>query len=144
MLAALPLLLSGCLQGGGMGMGGGMGSAGDHHEQMHGSGETMADPYTGQEDLQFVIEAGVPSEFRFTPDRFNVTAGATVGVTFTNRGDTAHEFAILELDLHLHAASGQTVQGSFTAPAAGEYGFGCYIPGHYEAGMKGTMTVQGA
>ena len=30
---------------------------------------------------------------------------------------------------------------SFTAPAAGTYTFLCTYPGHYAAGMKGTLTV---
>jgi plastocyanin len=31
---------------------------------------------------------------------------------------------------------------TFTAPAAGEYLFICTYPGHYAAGMKGTLTVE--
>ena len=31
---------------------------------------------------------------------------------------------------------------TFTAPAAGNYIFLCTFPGHYVAGMKGTLTVK--
>jgi azurin len=37
---------------------------------------------------------------------------------------------------------GETGSASFTAPAAGTYTFLCTFPGHYIAGMKGTLTVQ--
>jgi azurin len=37
---------------------------------------------------------------------------------------------------------GETGSTSFTAPAAGTYTFLCTFPGHYAAGMKGTLTVK--
>ena len=37
---------------------------------------------------------------------------------------------------------GATGTASFTAPAAGTYTFLCTFPGHYVAGMKGTLTVK--
>jgi uncharacterized cupredoxin-like copper-binding protein len=40
------------------------------------------------------------------------------------------------------AAPGATVNADFTAPAAGTYVYICTEPGHYAAGMKGTLTVQ--
>ncbi len=39
------------------------------------------------------------------------------------------------------AGPGQTVVVEFTAPAPGQYVFLCNFPGHYAAGMHGTMTV---
>jgi plastocyanin len=36
---------------------------------------------------------------------------------------------------------GETGTASFAAPAAGTYTFLCTFPGHYVAGMKGTLTV---
>lgn len=36
---------------------------------------------------------------------------------------------------------GDVVQTTFTAPAPGEYPFLCTFPGHYVAGMHGTMVV---
>ena len=37
---------------------------------------------------------------------------------------------------------GETGTASFAAPAAGSYIFLCTFPGHYVAGMKGTLTVK--
>ncbi|GAB4198939.1 MAG: plastocyanin/azurin family copper-binding protein [Roseiflexaceae bacterium] len=39
-------------------------------------------------------------------------------------------------------AGGQNETITFTAPAAGTYTYICTYPGHYGAGMKGTLTVQ--
>jgi uncharacterized cupredoxin-like copper-binding protein len=36
---------------------------------------------------------------------------------------------------------GGTANGNFTAPAAGTYVYLCTEPGHYAAGMRGTLTV---
>lgn len=36
---------------------------------------------------------------------------------------------------------GESGTATFTAPAAGTYTFLCTFPGHYAAGMKGTLTV---
>ena len=38
-------------------------------------------------------------------------------------------------------AGGEAGTASFTAPAAGTYTFLCTFPGHFVAGMKGTLTV---
>jgi azurin len=37
---------------------------------------------------------------------------------------------------------GESGTASFTAPAAGTYTFLCTFPGHFTAGMKGTLTVK--
>jgi azurin len=39
------------------------------------------------------------------------------------------------------AGPGDTVTTEFTAPAPGDYTFLCNFPGHFIAGMKGTMIV---
>lgn len=41
------------------------------------------------------------------------------------------------------AGGGETVDVTFTAPAkAGKYDYLCTFPGHFAAGMKGTLTVK--
>jgi len=41
------------------------------------------------------------------------------------------------------AGGGETVDVTFTAPAkAGKYDYICTFPGHFAAGMKGTLTVK--
>ena len=43
--------------------------------------------------------------------------------------------------LKVVAKPGQTVTLDFTPTAKGTYEYVCTIPGHKEAGMKGTITV---
>ena len=38
--------------------------------------------------------------------------------------------------------AGGTGTGTFTIERAGTYTFVCSVPGHSDAGMKGTITVQ--
>lgn len=45
----------------------------------------------------------------------------------------------------LRVAAGQTATMTFVVPSkAGSYEFGCFVEGHYEAGMKGALTILGA
>lgn len=134
--------LAGCVETTSDGMG-------DHHDDghaddHHGTSEDANLPYTGQEDVLVTIVAGDPDEFRFVPDNFTVQEGQSVGVTFRNDGGIPHEFSIKDYDFHIHLDPGEEAQGSFVADEEGTLVFGCYIPGHFESGMKGTMTVEHA
>ena len=41
------------------------------------------------------------------------------------------------------AGAGETVEVTFKVPAAaGEYPYICSFPGHFQAGMKGTLAVK--
>lgn len=149
LLVGLLLLLSGCVSG----WGPETTPADRHHhdgphmhdwddEDDHDDAEGVG-PYTGNETVTLEVTAGEPREFRFSPDTYEVPAGATVGVIFTNVGDAEHEFAIEAADFHIHADPGETVRASFLAPSEpGEYEVGCYLPGHFESGMKGTLVVR--
>jgi len=64
------------------------------------------------------------------------TEGLTVGV---DKGYLPEDPANIIAHTPLSNA-GQTVEVSFTAPAAGTYTFFCTVPGHYPV-MKGTLTV---
>ncbi len=83
------------------------------------------------------------TEFKFDPSTINAAPGQTVNVTFKNAGTVQHTFVIKEANVKLTADPGQTVTGSFTAPStAGSYTYFCDVPGHEDAGMKGTLTVK--
>jgi uncharacterized cupredoxin-like copper-binding protein len=86
-----------------------------------------------------------------------VSAGQTVNVTLKNNGSVDHTWVVLKQGVNdttssqfsadqalftVKAAAGQTGTGSFTAPAAGQYEIICDVPGHLDAGMKGTLTVK--
>jgi uncharacterized cupredoxin-like copper-binding protein len=97
------------------------------------------------------------TEFKFDPADETVNAGQTVNVTLDNKGTVDHTWVVLKQGVNdttssqfsadqalftVKAAAGQTGTGSFTAPAAGQYEIICDVPGHLDAGMKGTLTVK--
>ncbi len=105
------------------------------------------------------------TEFAFDPATVTVGTGTEVTVTAENQGSVEHDFVVLdqgreiaaETDLpedleevrvewavaSLHTDPGTTETGTFTAPAAGDYQIICMVPGHFSAGMEGTLTVEG-
>jgi len=46
-------------------------------------------------------------------------------------------------EIELEPGGEITLRLTIPADAAGSYEMGCFLPGHYEAGMKGTVTIEG-
>lgn len=108
------------------------------------------------------IEVGMSDEMRFTPDVIKVKRGDVIKFKHTNNGKQMHEFVLgtpESLDGHAemmkkfpgmeheepymaHVAPGKSSEIMWKFSKAGEFSFGCLIPGHYDAGMKGTVIVQ--
>ncbi len=98
------------------------------------------------------------TEFKFTPDKFIVPASQNITLTMINKGKLPHEFVIIKKgeqvtlpfdeddeekvywEHEVEAGERETV--TFIAPPEpGEYEVICGITGHFEAGMKATLTV---
>lgn len=98
---------------------------------------------------------------RFSPDTLTVQAGETVRFVVRNTGRMLHEMVIGtpdELARHaammakfpgmehdeaymVHVDPGKTGEIVWHFNRAGSFEFACLIGGHYEAGMRGTITV---
>jgi len=98
---------------------------------------------------------------RFTPDKLAVQEGDTVRFVVRNTGRMLHEMVIgtpAELAKHaalmakfpdmehdeaymVHVGPGKTGEIVWRFNRAGTFEFACLIAGHYEAGMRGTLTV---
>ena len=107
------------------------------------------------------IQVEMADTMRFTPDNLTVKTGDTVKFVVKNAGKQMHEMVLgteKELKEHAalmlkfptmeheepymaHVAAGKKEEIVWQFTKAGEYHFGCLIPGHYEAGMKGKITV---
>ncbi|MEI6547183.1 MAG: plastocyanin/azurin family copper-binding protein, partial [Burkholderiales bacterium] len=105
------------------------------------------------------IEMG--DDMRFSPSVLTVVAGEPVKLVVVNRGKLPHELVIgtaAELahhqremtsgsaahhhsDSEISVEAGQSREVLRTFDKSGELGIACFQPGHYEAGMKGTLTV---
>jgi len=98
---------------------------------------------------------------RFSPEQLAVQEGETVRFVVINKGNMQHEMVIGtpdELARHAammakfpnmqheeaymaHVAPGKTGDIVWTFNRAGGFKFACLIAGHYEAGMRGTITI---
>lgn len=95
----------------------------------------------GEAEGQSITVAG-RDDFTFNPETLSASVGQTMNVTLDNEGVLEHNFVIQELGVSLGPVpGGQTASGSFTPSAAGSFEYYCDVPGHREAGMVGTLTV---
>lgn len=98
----------------------------------------------------------------FEPASLVVSEGETLKLKFVNKGELDHEFV---MDVHdgimehkelmerfpemehddpnsIRLAPGATGEIVWTFAKAGDFGFACLIPGHYDSGMKGDIRVR--
>lgn len=100
--------------------------------------------------------ADAVSGFRFQPDAWTVPAGQEFTFTLTNTDAVAHNWKVLskeiaeesefEESLVLVGTGAENVAAGATGTAtgtleAGTYQVICSVPGHFAAGMKGTLTA---
>src|SRR5215472_9604450 len=81
------------------------------------------------------------SEFKFSPANIQVPAGQKISFTLVNTGVVEHDLTIQAAAFTLLAKAGQTAIGEYTFDRPGVFDFFCSVPGHKDAGMKGTLTV---
>ncbi|HEY7735866.1 MAG TPA: cupredoxin domain-containing protein [Candidatus Limnocylindrales bacterium] len=83
------------------------------------------------------------SEYTFDPSTLTTSAG-TVTFEVTNSGNEEHEFEIFQGETVVDEVEGLLpgITNELRVDlAAGDYIYVCKLPGHEEAGMKGTLTV---
>jgi nitrite reductase (NO-forming) len=82
---------------------------------------------------------------KFDPPTLSAKAGQPIQVTFDNTGALVHDFSISEgvaQPVKSIAQPGQKAVATFTIDTPGAYTYFCSQPGHEQAGMKGTLTIQ--
>jgi uncharacterized cupredoxin-like copper-binding protein len=81
---------------------------------------------------------------KFNPGGISVKAGQPVQLTLDNQGKVVHDVRIegpaQPVAIEVKPSAKGTATFSIDQP--GTYAFYCSQPGHREAGMKGTLTVQ--
>lgn len=90
------------------------------------------------------FEADPAGGLAYTSDSASATAGK-VTVDFTNPQPLTHDVAIEDSSGKTIAQTDLIAEGSDSAVAdlkPGEYTFYCSVPGHREAGMEGTLSVE--
>ena len=106
-------------------------------------------------DVDEVVEITTTDQLRFTPDVIEVAAGQTVEFRITNAATGEHEFVLGPSHVHeagmQHSdpsstgtiAPGKMATVYWTFPETGTVTFACYVAGHNEQGMTGTINVSG-
>ncbi|MFM9923201.1 cupredoxin family protein [Variovorax sp. H27-G14] len=107
------------------------------------------------------VQVDMTDAMRFTPADVQVKQGETVRFVVKNSGQLKHELVLgtaQDLKAHYEAmkkhpemehaepnmvtlAPGKTGEVVWQFTKAGKVDFGCLQPGHYDAGMKGAVTV---
>ncbi len=113
------------------------------------------------------FEVRVDDDFAYSPNTLSVSPGQEVAITFVNEGSVHHTFNIAKRDADLshileeedsehreeemheiiifemhEVEAGSSATGTFTAPEEpGDYIIFCSIPGHFDAGLSGTLQV---
>lgn len=107
------------------------------------------------------ITVALDDTMRFTPDAITVRKGDTVRFVVSNKGKVMHEMVLgtrRELEEHAqlmkkfpdmehdephmaHVPPGKDGVMGWQFTKAGEFLYGCLVPGHFEAGMVGRIVV---
>ena len=117
-----------------------------------------ADPATADRTIEIVTT----NDLVFNPADLTATAGETITFRIVNDGTIIHDVTLGdEATQEEHAeemaemagmandqpnamtiAAGETKELTWTFTQPGTVLIGCYQPGHYDAGMKGQITVE--
>ena len=107
------------------------------------------------------VNVSMADTMRFTPSSLVVKVGEVVRFVVTNDGQLQHEFVLgtpQTLSEHnemmkkfpgmeheepymAHVDPGKEMEIIWQFTNTGTFEFGCLLPGHFDAGMKGTITV---
>ena len=100
-----------------------------------------------------LVEVDMSDKLKFDPATIEVAKGETVTFLVSNLGTVVHEFAVGVADnVDADKIDGTLVKEvdeieshhiksvTYTFDGPGPYGFACHEPGHFEAGMEGSIT----
>lgn len=107
------------------------------------------------------VSVSMADTMRFSPEKLTIKAGDVVKFVVANDGKLKHEFVLgTEASLREHSAlmvkfpnmeheepymahvdPGKEMEIVWQFTSTGDFEFGCLLPGHYDAGMRGSITV---
>ena len=136
-------------------------TAAGSHAGGHGHDESAIGQPGQAARVSRTVQVDMADTMRFTPAKFTVKRGETIRFVVRNSGQLKHEFVLGKAkDLKEHyevmkkfpemehaepnmvtVAPGQTGEVIWQFTKAGPVDFACLHPGHYDAGMKGSIKV---
>jgi uncharacterized cupredoxin-like copper-binding protein len=107
------------------------------------------------------VRVEMTDQMRFSPGQLTVRRGETVRFVPVNKGQVLHEMVLgrmADLEAHAelmrkhpgmehdephmaHVAPGKSGEMGWQFTKAGDFYYGCLVPGHFEAGMVGKIIV---
>lgn len=134
----------------------------DGHAPQYDPVDTEFGSYRPDMKVTRTISVVMSDKMRFTPAEIRVKVGDVIRFEHDNIGQLMHEFVLGtpdSLDEHAelmkkfpnmehdepymaHIAPGEEGVVEWQFSKAGTFSFGCLIPGHYDAGMKGRVIVE--
>lgn len=135
--------------------------AGGHGHQDHGSMDTSYGKPGLAAKARRIVTIEMSDNMRFTPSEIKASKGETIRFVIRNSGQLRHEFSLgtqQELEEHyeqmkkfpdmvhdepnkLSLEPGQQGELIWQFSQSGKVDFACLHVGHYEAGMKGQVSV---
>jgi uncharacterized cupredoxin-like copper-binding protein len=139
----------------------GPGAKGHSHAHSEFSAGEPGDPKKPARIIQVTMNEG-DGKMMFLPDRLEIKRGEQVKFMLRNNGALDHEFILASTEENVkHAeemkknpemehddpnakrlAPKKTTEIVWKFTKAGQFEYGCLIPGHREAGMTGTVVVK--
>ena len=136
--------------------------AAGNHAGGHGDSEAIGKPGKAA-NAKRTITVDMTDAMRFTPDNVMVKQGETIKFVVKNSGKVKHEMVLgTEKELKEHyevmkknpemehadenmvtVQPGKSGEIIWQFTKAGKVNFACLQPGHYDAGMKGAVSVAG-
>lgn len=135
------------------------------HQTQTAKTKTVAEKAYGKpgdaKQVKRTIAVDMNDTMRYTPSSLTMVRGETVKFELRNTGKVMHEFVLgtmADLQAHseamkkspkmahgdaqmVHVGPGKSGTMVWQFSKAGEFHFGCLLPGHFEAGMVGKITV---
>jgi uncharacterized cupredoxin-like copper-binding protein len=120
------------------------------------AGGTAVDPgapgfVAGTEAAPRIVRIAAEGDLRFVPDVVLVKAGETITFEVTTVGPRAHEFMVgPAADVAADTAGTpeiadigmmQSKSLTYTFAGSGPFAYACHAPGHFEAGMRGSIAI---
>ncbi len=84
----------------------------------------------------------VAADMRFEPSTITVDAGEALNLTLRNDDEIVHDLTIPALGVRVVADPRGDATAGLRLDDPGTYAFFCSIPGHQQAGMRGTLVVR--
>jgi plastocyanin len=124
---------------------GGTGAAGSSAPASTTPSRTPAKGGAGSGTTKVALSTDPSGALKFNTDSLKANAGA-VDVVLTNQSSTPHDVSVKTSSGKVLGTSKEITKGETTLDLkdvpAGTYTFFCSVPGHEQAGMKGTLTVR--